>query len=88
MPLKVLMNCSPVVQGGAMQVTQSILTEASRDSRIEYRIIGTSQLKAALDKAKEQVQAAYRQEGFDPAAMFQRLHIVADRGIYTELEAQ
>lgn len=43
------------------------------------------QSRGALDKAKEAVQAEYRKQGFDAAEMFKRLHITADRGIYTEL---
>lgn len=39
--------------------------------------------KDAMAKAREAVQAEYRQQGFDPAAMMQRLHIQMDRGLYT-----
>lgn len=39
----------------------------------------------ALKKAKETVQAAYKAEGFDAAAMLKRLNIVADRGVYTQI---
>lgn len=42
--------------------------------------------REALDKAKEAVQTEYKKQGFDPAEMFQRLSIKADRGIYTEVE--
>lgn len=38
----------------------------------------------ALKHAKEAVQAAYKQEGFNPADMFERLHITMDRGQYKE----
>ena len=41
--------------------------------------------KDALIKAKEAVQAEYTKQGFDAADMLKRLHIVADRGIYTEV---
>jgi hypothetical protein len=51
MSLKILMNCSLASKGGALQVTQSILTEASKDPRIEYRVVGTRQLSQALEKA-------------------------------------
>jgi hypothetical protein len=40
----------------------------------------------AVNKAKEAVQALYKQQGFDPPAMFKRLHITMDRGIYTVME--
>lgn len=38
----------------------------------------------ALQKAREAVQAGYKKEGFNPAAMFERLHITMDRGMYKE----
>jgi len=39
--------------------------------------------KEAMAKAKEAVQAEYRRQGFDPAAMMQRLHIQMERNVYT-----
>lgn len=39
----------------------------------------------ALRQAKDAVQAEYRKQGFNPAEMMQRLHIVMDRGIYAEV---
>lgn len=42
--------------------------------------------REALNKAKEAVQAEYKKQGFDPAEMFQRLGIKADRGIYTKVD--
>ncbi len=44
--------------------------------------------KAAFEKAREAVQAEYKKQGFDPSAMFTRLHITADRGIYAVADAQ
>lgn len=41
--------------------------------------------KAAIDGAKEAVQAEYRRQGFDMPAMLKRLNITIDRGIYTPL---
>lgn len=38
-----------------------------------------------LSEAREAVQAKYRREGFDPAALLERLNITSDRGIYTLL---
>lgn len=40
----------------------------------------------ALNNAKEAVQAEYKKEGFDAPAMFKRLGITADRGIYTRIQ--
>lgn len=40
----------------------------------------------ALNKAKATVQAEYKREGFDPAAMMERLNITMDRGVYEKLE--
>jgi len=42
--------------------------------------------REALNKAKEAVQSEYKKQGFDLPAMLQRLHIVADRGIYTAVK--
>ncbi len=39
--------------------------------------------KEALSKAKETVQAEYKQQGFDPAEMVKRLNIKMERGVYT-----
>jgi steroid delta-isomerase-like uncharacterized protein len=38
----------------------------------------------SIKKAKEAVQAEYKKQGFDPVAMFERLKITIDRGIYKE----
>lgn len=43
--------------------------------------------REALNKAKDTVREEYRKQGFDPAAMFKRLNIVADRGIYSAVGA-
>lgn len=43
--------------------------------------------KEALAKAKEKVQALYREQGFNPGEMLQRLGITMDRGIYTTVSA-
>ena len=42
--------------------------------------------KEAFGKAREAVQEEYKKEGFDPAAMFKRLNITADRGVYTKVQ--
>jgi predicted ester cyclase len=41
------------------------------------------QSREDLDKAREAVQEEYKKQGFDAAALFKRLNISADRGIYT-----
>lgn len=38
---------------------------------------------SALNDAKKAVQAAYKEQGFNPAEMFKRLNIVMDRGVYS-----
>jgi predicted ester cyclase/heme-degrading monooxygenase HmoA len=43
------------------------------------------QSQEALNSAKEAVQAEYKKEGFDAPAMFKRLNITADRGVYTQV---
>jgi predicted ester cyclase len=40
----------------------------------------------ALNKAKDAVQAEYKKQGFDAPAMFKRLNITLDRGIYTQTQ--
>jgi heme-degrading monooxygenase HmoA len=40
----------------------------------------------ALENAKKAVKATYEEENFDPAKMFERLNITADRGIYSVME--
>lgn len=44
------------------------------------------QNEEVMQKAKEAVQAEYKKQGFNPAAMFERLHITMDRGIYKEAQ--
>jgi predicted ester cyclase len=43
------------------------------------------QNQEALNNAKEAVQALYKKEGFDAPAMFKRLGITVDRGVYTQV---
>ncbi len=42
----------------------------------------------AIHKAKEAVQAEYKKQGFNMAAMLERLHITIDRGVYKEAQFQ
>lgn len=44
--------------------------------------------REAVNKAKEAVQAEYRKQGFDPAAMYERLHITMDRGVYVPMDRE
>ena len=39
----------------------------------------------AIDQAKATIQAEYDRIGYRPAAMFARLHITLERGIYQEI---
>jgi len=41
----------------------------------------------AIDKAKEAVQAEYKKQGLNPAAMVERLGITMDRAIYREIDS-
>lgn len=41
--------------------------------------------EACLQQAKAAVQAAYKEEGFDPPAFMERLHITMDRAQYKRL---
>lgn len=49
-----------------------------------YITIAVWKNEESLSKAKEAVQAEYKKQGFNPAAMLERLHITMDRGIYRE----
>lgn len=40
----------------------------------------------ALQHAREVVQAEYRRQGFDPAAMYKKLDIKMDRAVYKQLQ--
>lgn len=56
------------------------------EGNLIYVTVALWQSQEALNKAKEAVQASYKKDGFNPAEMFQRLHITADRGIYTQVQ--
>ena len=55
-----------------------------KDGNLIFITVALWQNSEALNKAKEAVQAEYKKEGFDAQAMFKRLGITADRGIYTQ----
>lgn len=42
--------------------------------------------EAAIKKAKAVIQAEYKRQRFNPMEMMERLHIILDRGTYTEVE--
>jgi len=42
--------------------------------------------RAACDRAKREIERAYRQSGYDPQKTLKRLGIEADRAVYTELQ--
>jgi predicted ester cyclase len=57
------------------------------DSEGNYICVTVAQWasKAAVNNAKEAVQAEYKRQGFDMPAMLKRLNITMDRGLYTQL---
>ena len=55
-----------------------------KDGNLILITVALWQNSGALNDAKEAVQAQYKKEGFDAQAMFKRLGITADRGIYTQ----
>ena len=56
-----------------------------KDGNLIFITVALWQNSEVLNKAKEAVQAEYKKEGFDAPAMFKRLGITADRGIYTQM---
>lgn len=55
-----------------------------KDGNLIFITVALWQNSEALNNAKEAVQDQYKKEGFDAPAMFKRLGITADRGIYTQ----
>jgi predicted ester cyclase len=55
-----------------------------KDGNLILITVALWQDSEALNNAKEAVQAQYKKEDFDAPAMFKRLGITADRGIYTQ----
>ena len=56
------------------------------NGNIVFITIAVWENQGSVEKAKEAVQAEYKKQGFDPAAMFNRLNIVLERGFYKEAE--
>jgi predicted ester cyclase len=56
-----------------------------KDGNLILVTVASWQNSEALNNAKEAVQAEYKKQGFDAPAMFKRLNITLDRGIYTQM---
>jgi len=54
------------------------------EGNLVFITIATWESEAAVKKAKETVQAEYKKQGFDLAAMLTRLNITIDRGEYKQ----
>jgi len=57
-----------------------------KDGNLILVTIALWQNSEALNNAKDAVQAEYKKQGFDAPAMFKRLNITLDRGIYTQTQ--
>lgn len=68
-------------------ITDAEYTYTDEQGNLICITVANWESKAALAKAKEAVQAVYKEQGFNPAEMFKRLGITADRGIYTEVSS-
>ncbi|WP_177192297.1 ester cyclase [Chitinophaga arvensicola] len=64
-------------------ITDAAYEHPDEQGNLVYVTIAQWESKAAVAKAKEQVQAFYQQEGFDMPGMLKRLGIVMDRGLYS-----
>jgi steroid delta-isomerase-like uncharacterized protein len=67
-------------------IEDEAFTYSDNDGNLICVTVAKWQTMDAYNKAKEAVQAEYKKQGFNPSEMFKRLNIVADRGVYTELE--
>jgi steroid delta-isomerase-like uncharacterized protein len=56
------------------------------EGNLIYVTVALWQNSEALNKAREAVQAEYKKQGFDAQAMFKRLNITMDRGIYSQVQ--
>jgi predicted ester cyclase/heme-degrading monooxygenase HmoA len=56
-----------------------------KDGNLILVTVAQWQNSEALNNAKEAVQAEYKKQNFDPSAMFKRLNITLDRGIYDQV---
>lgn len=64
-------------------INDEVYTSTDKDSNVNCITVALWESKEALAKAKEAVQAEYQKQRFDPAEMFKRLHIVAERRVYS-----
>jgi predicted ester cyclase len=55
-----------------------------KDGNLIMVTVALWQSQEALNNAKEAVQAEYKKTGFDAPALFKRLNITMDRGVYTQ----
>lgn len=53
------------------------------DGKLTLITVAVWENEQVLSEAREAVQAQYKSEDFDPAALLERLNITSDRGIYT-----
>jgi steroid delta-isomerase-like uncharacterized protein len=68
-------------------ITDAEYTYTDEQGNLICITVANWESRDALAKAKEAVQAVYKEQGFNPAEMFKRLGITADRGIYTEVRS-
>lgn len=64
-------------------ISDAAYEHTDEQGNLVYVTIAQWENKAAVAKAKEQVQAWYQQEGFDMPGMMKRLGVVMDRGLYS-----
>lgn len=64
-------------------ISDAAYEHPDEQGNLVYVTIAQWENKAAVAKAKEQVQAWYQQEGFDMPGMMKRLGVVMDRGLYS-----
>ena len=66
-------------------IEDAVYEYTDSDGNLNCVTVALWQNQDAVNKAKEAVQAEYKKEGFDAPAMFKRLGITLDRGIYTQI---
>jgi steroid delta-isomerase-like uncharacterized protein len=63
-------------------ISDEAYTSADKDGNVVCITVALWADMAAFTKAKEAVGEEYKKQGFDPVALFKRLHILAERGVY------
>jgi predicted ester cyclase len=66
-------------------IEDAVYEYTDSDGNLNCVTVALWQNQEAVNKAKEAVQAEYKKEGFDAPAMFKKLGITLDRGIYTQI---